>query len=297
VTAPATRFPDVRPSNSQGPVRTLTAQTPLSALPKEVEKEPGTPVINGGSATPDENTLRRLAVVLGLGDEKGVVDESAMQLMRDPDRSKAWKVVAENQKQKLKDLEYRRGLRAQALIMIKRDHGGLAQELGLSKNEAERLFELLADNQVARAAEGGILGNHMDQQELQEALRISLEFDRREEESIQALLGDKYAQWQTYEENRLAPMRVTYVSAQVTYVNTQLAQAGKPLTAAQNRALTTTFTAEEQRKAQERRIRLANPANQAQSVENSRPLLDVIAPHVNADQLAVLREQIEGRQP
>ncbi len=97
-----------------------------------------------------------------------------------------------NVKQKMKDQEYRNGLRAEARIMIKRDNPRLAQQLGLSEDEAERLFDLLADHQAARIAEGSALGGHFTQQERQEALRTQREFDRKEEESIQALLGDKY---------------------------------------------------------------------------------------------------------
>jgi beta-lactamase regulating signal transducer with metallopeptidase domain len=287
VRAPATRVPDVsRPSTSQAPARTPTAPAPQGRLCGEVATEPGTPAINGGSATFDQ--CRGLAVVMGLGDVRGVVDESVMQLMRDPDPSKAWKAAAENQKQKLKDPEYRKSYFITARSVLKDQHRHLAQELGLSEDEAERLFDLLADNQVTRLAEGPTLGGPMDQQERQESVRLSQESDRRDEESIRALLGDKYAQWQAHEEKRVARYVVNIMR---TLVTTQLAQAGKPLTEAQDRAVTTALTAEQQRAAQERRIRLANPANQAQTVENGRSLLDVIAPHVNADQLAVLRKQ------
>jgi hypothetical protein len=109
------------------------------------------------------------------------------------------------------------------------------------------------------------------------------------------MLGGKYAQWQAYQENHLQRSLLSTIGLMVTSMGTQLAQAGKPLTAAQNMALTTAFTAEQQRQAQERRIRLVNPVNQAQTVENGRHYLDVIAPHVNADQLVVLRDQMERR--
>jgi beta-lactamase regulating signal transducer with metallopeptidase domain len=296
VSAPAARAADgSKPSTSQVP-RTSITEAPQGASslgpcqfsigesfgPRKAEREPGAPAISDGSATCDENTLRRLAVVTG----GASATLSSGTVLQHP---------TVRVKERLKDPEYRKGVRAQMRITIKTDHRGLARKIGLSENEAEKLFDLLADNQVARMEESLILGSPVDQQERQEALRMSRELDRREEESIQALLGDKYAQWQAYQESQLSRSQSRTIGLIVTWMSMKLDQAGKPLTAAQNRAVTTAFTAEQQRQAQERRIRLATPASQAQTVENGGHYLDVIAPHVNADQLVVLREQMERR--
>ncbi len=84
------------------------------------------------------------------------------------------------------------------------------------------------------------------------------------------------------------------MNAMATYIGTQLAQAGKPLTASQNGAVRTALFADLQRTEQERRTRATRPANEAETKEESSgTYLDAIAPHINAEQLAVLRKRME----
>lgn len=209
--------------------------------------------------------------------------------------------AADRQKELLKDPEYRKIQLAQVRASIGRSFPGLAEELGLSEREADKLFDLLAENQLTRMAEGSlpaVLGGQGDQEALraQQAL-----FERKQEESIQAQLGSKYPQWQAYQQTRPARARVTSMSS-------QLAQAGKPLTEVQNRALTTALIAEQQRQTQEERStprppsgNPADPGYRAQMMEeslkraeeNNRRNLEAAAPYISATQLAALREQME----
>jgi hypothetical protein len=205
---------------------------------------------------------------------------------------------AEHLKERLRDPEYRKTLLAHMRADIGRLYPGLVEELGLSEIEAGKLFDLLADSQLARAEDGYILGGQVDPQE---ARYKQEEFDRILDEAIQAQFGAKYAQWQSYRQTRSA-------RSQVTAMVTHLVQAGRPLTEAQNRAVTTSLIDELQRQEQEARSlprtppgNPEDPAYRARMMEelssrteeNNRRTLDAVARHIDADQLAVLRNQLE----
>ncbi len=181
----------------------------------------------------------------------------------------------------MKDPEYRKLRLAQLRTSIERNNPGLAEELGLSEQEAGRLYDLLAENQLAMNFDSSIPG----------------------ESAIRGLLGEgKYAQWQEYQQARPARQRVMSM-------NTQLTQAGMPLSDSQSRALTTAMLAEQQRQRQDQqaRVRTAASGNQndpdfraqaqeealKRNEENSRRMLDAAAPSLTAKQLAALREQME----
>jgi hypothetical protein len=193
---------------------------------------------------------------------------------------------------------YRKTMLAHMRADIGRLYPDLREELGLSEMEANELFDLLSNGQLDRAEDGYILGGQVDPQEARDK---SKEFDRMQEQAIQAKLGGKYAQWQVYRQT--LPAR-----AQVAGFVTQLAQAGRPLTAEQNRALTTALIAEHEFQDQEARsvpqTLLGNPNDpsyRAQEVEElsnreragDRRILDAAARYIDADQLAVLRSQME----
>ncbi len=204
-------------------------------------------------------------------------------------------------REQLKDPESRKLQLARLRTTIERSYPGLAQELRLSEDEADRLFDLLAGNQLAGAADGSLLTALGDLGNQQEALQRREAFDRAQEESIQALLGGNYAQWQAYQQT--LPARL-----QVTVMTTQLAQTGKALTAAQKSAVTTALIAERQRQVEEERfISRPPPGDPAapgyrtlmmeesmkRAEENNRRNLEAAAPYIDATQLAVLREEMD----
>jgi hypothetical protein len=328
-----------RPSNSQAPVRTPTANAPQGpsvasegdklrlAFAKEtvfddratVNGQPnptyGKPVCrivrdgdlffdNSGRAEPGSiaDTLRKLAANCQPTKAQGASDDTSRHLnmvtsgASDPIgamlQSPGAQVNAvKSMKERLKDPEYRRQLLAQSRLITKDRYPDLARQLGLSGTEEERLLHLLADDEVARIAENPVPGGPVE-----ESLRMIREFNQREEESIRAMLGGKYAQWQAYRQKRREPLLVTIVTAAVTSMSRQLADAGKPeLTAEQSRTLTTALNAEAQRQDQgDQRILAANPADAARMMEeNKHRWLDAIAAHVDAEQFAVLRKTWE----
>lgn len=204
--------------------------------------------------------------------------------------------AANRQKELLKDPEYREMFKAQLSATLRRGYPGLADELGLTEKEADSLFDLLAENQISRSTESPPFSTPGAPGADPEALRQhQLALRNEREKSIQALLGGRYAQWQTYEQTLPARTRVTTMG-------TQLAQAGKPLTQAQSKALTTAMIAEQQRQAQEARLippaPSGSPAEAREQTlrrleENNRHTLEAAAPYINADQLAALRRQME----
>jgi hypothetical protein len=206
------------------------------------------------------------------------------------------------QRELLKDPEYRKLRLAQTRSSMERNYPGLVEELGLSEKEADTLFNLLAENQIAMSAETQlIVSGTEDQAAMAERSRRQAALRSEQEEALRSTLGPKYSQWQGYQQTQSARLRVTSLG-------TQLAQAGLPLTDAQTRSLTTAMIAEQQRQNQEMRtMARAMPANPAdpdyrtkameeslkRTEENNRRLVDTAAPHMTARQLAAYREQME----
>jgi hypothetical protein len=206
------------------------------------------------------------------------------------------------QNELMKDPEYRKLRLAQTRLSIERTYSGLAEELGLSDKEADKLFDLLAEHQVATSAEIQLLtaGGNQDQAAMEERARRQQALRREQDEALRAMLGGKYPQYQDYQQTLPARQRVTSMG-------TQLAQAGLPLSAAQTKSLTTAMVAEQQRQMQEARTVSRTPVNPAdpdaraklleeqlkRTEDNNRRLVEAAAPHMSASQLAAYRNQME----
>ncbi|MEO6080620.1 MAG: hypothetical protein ABIQ86_12680 [Steroidobacteraceae bacterium] len=207
------------------------------------------------------------------------------------------------EKELLKDPEYRKARLAMQRINMARNYPGLVEELGLSEKDADRLFDLLAENQLVMNSEASFsigANGQPDQAAFQERMRKQQELQRQQEESVAALLGPgKYAQWQDYQQTRMPRMQATSLGA-------QLAQVGQPLSEAQHKALTTTLIAEQKRQREDsqsmaRNINRADPQAVAQLQEeamkrqeqSNRRILEAAASSLNPRQLDALREQYE----
>lgn len=200
----------------------------------------------------------------------------------------------------MKDAEYRKARITQMRMQIEKSYPGLAEELGLSEREADKLFELIATNQLATTAEltartANGTPDFAAMTQRQSAMQ------KEQEEAIRTMLGaGKYQQWQDYQSTRPARQQVTALGG-------TLATAGVPLSDAQSRALTSVMIAEQQRQRQQpprlpppdpgadartRTAQLLEDSNR-RTEENNRNVLEAVAPHVNAKQLAAIREQFE----
>jgi hypothetical protein len=198
--------------------------------------------------------------------------------------------------------EYRSARLAEQRMSIQRTLPGLVEELGLSEEDAGRLFDLLAESRVNRESAASLSIGADGQPNRQESLRRQQELRRQEQESIAALLGTtRYAQWQQYQQTLLARMDANTKGA-------QLAQMGQPLSSAQQKSLTTALIAEQERTREdrERLARRDNPADpqamaqlQEEAMklqeESNRRILEAVGSSLDARQLETLREQFEVR--
>jgi len=159
----------------------------------------------------------------------------------------------------------------------------IGKVLGLSPDEVDRLYELLAEQNANRqrtmgmpAGEGGASALARTMQEQQGEL--------------QSLLGSKYAKWQEY--NTELPTR-----RQVKDLAAVLGSAGAPLSDAQSNSLIPALAAVERRNTQERMAQSGPPSLAATmtrySPEANQKILDAAAPHLTPQQLESYRQMLE----
>jgi hypothetical protein len=212
--------------------------------------------------------------------------------------------VRNRQTELMMNPEYRKLRLAQQRLNVERNNWGLAEELGLSDNEANRLFDLLSENQLAMMNETQLLSVNgtQDRPGSEEVMRRRQALQREQDEALRAMLGGKYSQYQDYQQSR--PAR-----SQAMAIGTQLAQAGLPLTDAQTRSLTTAMRTAQQQQAQDPWATAPGPAAAApmdpdtrikmmeeslkRMEDNNRRTIEAVAPHMSARQLAAYREQLE----
>lgn len=216
-------------------------------------------------------------------------------------RADAAQLDALTQQEMLKDPEYRKAMAGMMRSSLERTYPDLAEELGLDKAEFDRLLDLLSEQQAAMTAQARPFTPEMqrDQAAMQQMISEQQALRRQQDEAIRAALGDtKYAKWQEYQPTRSPRMQAS------NYANT-LAQAGLPLSGAQVKSLTTVMIAAQKSLQQDIRALASPNAAERQSpqqmqeaflnrqTDNNRRILEAAAPHLNAQQLAALRNQFE----
>jgi hypothetical protein len=201
-------------------------------------------------------------------------------------------------KKMMADPEYRKGLLAQQRMYAEINHPGLVEELGLSQKEADHLLDMMAGNQTIILSETQMttinelnahLGGGGGQQD--------------QDGAIAALLGpDRHAQWQDYQQTVGA-------RRQAALFGSQLAQTGQPLSDFQQRSLTAALIAEQKRRQRQqtqttvRNVDQADPPALIQLREDllkreeeaNRLVPDVAAAHLNARQIASLKQRFEAQ--
>lgn len=212
--------------------------------------------------------------------------------------------IITSQQEMLKDPEYRKARLAQARMSIPQTYPGLVEELGLTPEEADQLFDLLAENQMemndVSMLASTINGVPPDPAAREDANRRRMEMQRQQEEQLVAMLGSsRYAQWQDYQQTRGPRM-------QAMQLGRTLEGIGAPLTSEQSRSLTTTYVAE-QRRMREENLRMVNasramgPMDQQRlmeerfklQAESNRRIVDAARPHMNARQLEALQASLD----
>lgn len=194
----------------------------------------------------------------------------------------------------LQDPEYRKAMLEQQKYALERMHPDLRSALQLQPEEADKLLELLAEQQLEFTAlmPPGRNGRPEDLAEMQKRRdQIRQEFEAR----IAQTFGDtKLEQWQQYQKTLGA-------RSQIRDLRVELAEAGIPLRESQIEPLVSSLAAEQQRRAQESQNYRAQlnalgnttPANRIMSLEQElertaeyhRRLHDAAAPYLSREQL------------
>lgn len=202
------------------------------------------------------------------------------------------------------DPGYRNALLAQALVSLRAANPGLVEEMGLSGQESEELYQLIAAHQLDLSEEiSRIRGNGpVDAGTRARMQGLQQEGQSRLQDSLIALLGqDRYQQYADYQETRTARNSVASIG------NT-LALAGQPLATTQLRPFISAMAAAQKRQQSEMQALPRNPApanspaaaqqrdQQLKRVEESnRVLLEAAERHLTPAQLAIYRGQLEAQ--
>lgn len=200
----------------------------------------------------------------------------------------------------LLDAEYRKARLTEQRLRVQRTLPGLVEELGISEEEAERLFDLLARNQLNRESASRVTVGADGQLDRDASLLRQQELQRQQEESLADLLGPtRYTLWQQYQQTLRPRM-------DAMTMGTQLAQMGQPLNTAQQKSLTTALIAEDVRTRDERErlARSINPGDlQAMALlqeeaaqlqeESNRRILETVGSSLDARQVETLRKDFE----
>lgn len=177
--------------------------------------------------------------------------------------------------------------------MMARAYPDIEQELGLTSEEKENLFDLLAKQGVNSASAMVGAQNSASKQELQRAMAEST---RAAEAETAALLGAKYPKWLEYQSTAGARLLVE----QLRLV---LAASGDSLTESQSKDLVTAFAAEKKRADKETRDWSSSSAaidspNMMQEMmqrtaQSQSRLVEAAAPILQPAQLDRYKRQVE----
>lgn len=181
-------------------------------------------------------------------------------------------------------------MRGMMRTMMAQLYPDIEKELGLTAQEKQQLFDLLADE--GQGTTDLILGAQ-DPREMQ---RRMVEAELAQEAKVSALLGSKYPKWEEYQSTSQARL-------QVDQLRRSLAVAGNPLSDPQSQQLVAAFAVEQRRAAQKEREWSRSPAainspNMMQetvqhAVDVQSRLLEVAAPILDAEQLDRFKRQVE----
>jgi hypothetical protein len=209
-----------------------------------------------------------------------------------------------SQQEMMKDPEYQKARLAQTRMNLPQNYPGLVEELGLTPEEADQLFDLLARNQLeisdTSLLAATVNGVAPDPAAMESASRRRVELQRKQEDELMAMLGgQRYSQWQDYQGTRGARQQVTQLSR-------ALESAGVPLAPEQSKPLTAVYAAEQRRMQEETQrmlasLRSSGPADQGRMMEerlklqaeSNRRIIDGAKRHLNSQQLDALQSSLE----
>jgi hypothetical protein len=141
----------------------------------------------------------------------------------DPEVRRRLQENHEQQMRMLKDPEYRELMRSQQKVSMQRMYSDLEPLLGLSKDESDRLRDVLAEQSIRSMEQRPMWpspdGGPPDENAILEQQRISQAQRRTNEAEIAEVLGPKYNQWQEYQNNGWARSQVSQLRQTLAITN------------------------------------------------------------------------------
>lgn len=184
---------------------------------------------------------------------------------------------------------------AQVRMMMPQQYPDLAKELGMSKAEEEKFFDLLARQQADLSGNAlAVMGAGADRAAMQELQRKTREQQQAQQVELNAMLGSKAPQWQEYQ--RTLPVR-----RQVSTLQTTLG-AQNALTDSQSKSLMAAINTEQARIRTDRMTAARsgggavqnNPEEQLRrEQEDNARLVSAASSHLSTQQLEAYRKMLQ----
>jgi hypothetical protein len=165
-------------------------------------------------------------------------------LRADPEMRRRMQDNFEQQRKMLQDPEYRELMRSQQKMGLKHMYGDMESMLGLSREDAQRVLDVLAEQQLRsmeqqRPFMPSTDGSPPDQAAMREQQRYFAEMKRKNDAELAAALGPKYSEWQEYQQNM-------WSRSQVSRLRETLAGSDEPLRQDQLKPLVQAMAREQQ---------------------------------------------------
>lgn len=181
---------------------------PFAPLPRQLSPEPAAPVSE--SAPKPAAALASAALV---------AQRSPAPVALSPEKSMQMRQRFVNrQRELMKDPEYRQAMRTQQRFSLQHLHPDLAGDLNLSQEQADRLLDLLADQQL-HGMQSNVpftADSPLSQAEIAQMQKDMQQRQQNDRAEIAALLGDGgLQQWEDYQNSMGARMRVRQLSSEL----------------------------------------------------------------------------------
>jgi len=206
-------------------------------------------------------------------------------------------VGAQRDRMMLDDPAYREAKLAVSRATLKQRNPLLALELGISEEQADKIFDLMAEGQLRQDSQQLELraSGNMDAAAIEGMNRQQVAQQQKDQNTLAAMLGpEKYRQLEEIQQTNTARVRMVNIK-------TLLAQSGQPLSTDQALSMTRVMASAQQREEREMaQLRSSGQWNQVPEVERAaegdRRILESAAGILTAQQLEAVRAQFEKRQ-
>lgn len=160
----------------------------------------------------------------------------------DPEMRRRMQQSMDQQRRLLQDPEYRELMRQQQKDGMQHMYGDLESMLGLSREEADRVLDVLAEQQLRSMEQQRpwtMDGSRPDEATIREQQRVFADMKRKNDAELEQVLGSKYGEWESYQQSMGA-------RSQVTQLRQVLATSDEPLRQDQIKPLVAAIAREQQ---------------------------------------------------